>query len=385
MLPNLLTPAAFKTPEDIANRALQYLGADHKITNLLTDGSKEQRQILRVFTQMRDAELRRNNWVFSMKRAIIRALDTTSMEWTPPAWDNATTYRVGQVVSYDDGYGTRLWVNLKANSLNDIPGTAKNWDNYFGTLVAPPYDSTLSYWAGDLVYVTPGDGTYKVYLSINSDNGNDPGTVETYDSTVQYNKGDIVVVSAQNYISLVDLNKGNAPASSPSQWATTVLDDNLKWVQVNGTLATVRVLYPIAAGPSSQITTQNAYMMPYGYLRKGGQDPKAGSFSIYGAPTNLLYDDWLIENGFLVTTMNEPINIRFVGAVTNVAAMDPMFCEGWAARLAMAVCEPLTQSTEKMKEIQQAYGIFMREARIVNGIEDGADEPALDDWISCRI
>ena len=65
--------------------------------------------------------------------------------------------------------------------------------------------------------------------------------------------------------------------------------------------------------------------------------------------------------------------------------MDPMFCEGLGARIALEIAEDLTQSDAKLQAIGAMYKEFMTEARVVNGIETGATEPPLDDWIACRI
>ena len=65
--------------------------------------------------------------------------------------------------------------------------------------------------------------------------------------------------------------------------------------------------------------------------------------------------------------------------------MDPMLCEGLAARIAMAVCPKVTQSQGKMGEVSGIYQKFMSEARMVNAIETGAIEPPEDDYITCRV
>jgi hypothetical protein len=49
------------------------------------------------------------------------------------------------------------------------------------------------------------------------------------------------------------------------------------------------------------------------------------------------------------------------------------------------VCEPLTQSSAKLGTIAKMYDTFMTEARIVNGIETGAEEPPEDDYVTCRL
>lgn len=382
----LTSPSAFQNPTDIGNRALQHLGADHALDDLLTDVSKNQREIKSVYAKLRQAELRRNNWKFAMRRCILRALAETSMGWTPAAWSAMTTYRIGQVVSYDDGFGSRLWINTSSSNLDHAPGAGSLfWDDYFGTIVAAPYDATMAYYAGELVYVAQDTGTYKVYLSLINGNEDDPSTVDAYDATVTYRKGQIVVDSAINYISLVDFNLGNTPATSAGQWAVTALTDSLSWVEVLGTLDQLAILYPQSAGPSTNTGSANAYPLPYGFLRKAPQDPKAGSFSVLGAPTNALYNDWLIEGNFLISNQDGVINLRFVADATNVSRMDPMFCEGFAARIARETCEPITQSTTKLQAIGAAYTQFMKEARIVNGIENGADEAALDDYLACRM
>ena len=50
-----------------------------------------------------------------------------------------------------------------------------------------------------------------------------------------------------------------------------------------------------------------------------------------------------------------------------------MFCEGLAARIALEVCEPLTQSTAKLGAIAKVYQEWIDQARTVNAIEQGVD------------
>src|SRR5258708_14477563 len=58
-----------------------------------------------------------------------------------------------------------------------------------------------------------------------------------------------------------------------------------------------------------------------------------------------------------------------------------LFRSGLAARIATEVCEPLTQSTAKLGAITQAYNKTMGEARTINAIEAGSEEPPLDDYL----
>ena len=157
------------------------------------------------------------------------------------------------------------------------------------------------------------------------------------------------------------------------------------WAQQTGTVAALSFLYPIGSGPTSQTETRNVYPLPYGFLRKASQDPKAGSASFLGAPSNRAYDDWLIEGQYIITREANPIVFRFVRDVVTVQHMDPMFCEGLACAIALAICEPITQSTEKRAGVAGEHKLMMTEARLVNAIEDDAEEAALDDWLACRM
>lgn len=62
----------------IANRALTKLGADRIL--LLTDETQAARTINSMFYDVRDAEIRRYTWKFSIKRASLSAL-VTAPEW----------------------------------------------------------------------------------------------------------------------------------------------------------------------------------------------------------------------------------------------------------------------------------------------------------------
>lgn len=382
----ILATPAFTSPTDIANRVLDHVGADHKITNLLTDVSKNQRLILGVYNKLRQAELQRNNWRFAIKKAVLRPVDTNSMFWTPPAWSAVTTYRVGQVVSYDDGYGVRNWINDKPSNLNIAPGSDNTaWSNYFGPLVAALYDTAQSYATGELVYMTDNAGSFTVYSSLMTGGLDDPNTTETWAATTIYRKDQVVTLASINYRSLIDENLNHSPDVSPAEWVVTTDTGSLQWVTQGGAVSQLNITWPIEAGPLSQDATKNVYPLPYGFLRKAPQDPKAGMQSFLGAPTNRMQDDWLFEGNYIVSMCSDPIVLRFIGDVTVVAGFDPMFSEGLGGRIAYELCEPITQSTEKMKGIGATYEKFMREARLVNGIEQEAEMPAEDDWITTRM
>lgn len=315
--------SAFKNPNDIANRALQHIGV-RRITSF-SDDSKQASEINACFDRLREAEMRRNVWRFAIRKAVLRPLDSTTTLLAPLAWAIGTAYAVGAVVSYNGD----LWQTAQA-STGEAPGLSTSpWDLYFGPMTVAAYDATQAYFTGELVL-----------------------------------SGGVV------YLSLTSSNSAAPPTAN--------------WLSLGAASAAFTILYPIGTGPADQSATRNVYRLPSNFLREAPQDPKAGSVSWLGGPSGLGYDDWDFEGDFLMSRETTPIVFRFVADVTGVQRMDPMFCEGLAARVAVEVCEALTQSVEKKQTAAAAYNKFMGEARIVNGIETGSTEPPEDDYIQCR-
>jgi len=305
---------AFNTAVDIANRALQLCGVPPtgRIT-ALTDATKNAKEIIACYDSVRRAELRASPWLFAIRRSPLRPLSATSQQWTPPAYASGTSYSVGSVVSYDDGAGSRLWISLQGSNLGNTPTSSPAyWESYCGPLYADTWDSATAYVTGDLVV-----DTGVVYLAIQG--------------------------------------------STNVAVATTAT-----WTAQGGTIATAVVLYPLGSGPVNVESTLNVYPLPNGWLANAPQEPRNSRFS------NLLYGDWRIENRYIVTRESQLIILRFVEDMSNVPRMDPMFCEAFAARISMSICESLTQSVEKIKQIGAEYEHFIDVATGTNAIEVGS-------------
>jgi hypothetical protein len=434
--------AEFLTQADIGNRALQHCGAEMMDATLgFSEPTKRARQVSFAYGKLRRAELERNTWTFATRRAMLYAVNTNTMLLAPAVWASTTTYFVGSIVS--DG-SNNLWISRVPNNLANDPQNTLVWEPYFGAMTVELYVSTTSYYAGDLVYTTAGDGTYRVYISLQSANSDTPATATAWAATATYSKNRVVTYLSVAYMSLIDLNVAQTPNLAPALWAvgttygaaakvggsdgviyqsiaggnvghdpatdagvnwtntgvlnpwTTVFTGgagSLKWLEIGGKEFPMGVglselgsimFWPIGAGPSPQLATSNVFRLPAGYLKECSQDPKAGGSSIMGAPTNLAYKDWLIEGQYVVSRETGPIMFRFVADITDVTQMKSMFCEGLACRIALEVCEPLTQSSTKIGIIDKEYQRLMGEARLVNAIESGSEEAPLDDWIACR-
>ena len=397
------------------------------------------------------------------------------MRLAPTLWSSVTTYFEGSIVSDQTG---QLWVSKTPNNLGNDPTQTLAWEQYFGPLTVMKYDSSTAYFAGELVYTAPGDGSYNVFASKQSSNAVDPslpnqwsvtttyfqnqvvqvfpdwavGTTYTQGQTVLYTDGNVyssltngnlgnipapgssswalapvltlttqpvpatgltspplrspviewaatttysagafvlfnsveylsvlnnnagnypnvvgstfweAVTGGTFYMSLVDLNTANPPVSSPLQWTTTFTQGggNQMWTQIGGAafpmgvaLLTLNIIYPLGTGPVSQSNTRNIYRLPSGYLRQAPRDPKAGSASYLGAPTNLQYTDWNLESNYIVTHDTDPIMFRFVADLPTCGKWALCSWEYLAASIACECCTRITQSTDQTESPDQ--------------------------------
>jgi len=381
--------AEYRTPIDIANRALDHCGVPNIAA--FTDDAKGADRVNAVYDKLRIAELRRNVWRFAIRKVALRAVDVDTMFLVPAAYDATKTYPQGSIVSS----GGTFWFAGQYVPVSTTPGAPNEvyWTVYFGPQTVTPWDSdsSLSYYAGELVYDVA-NNTVSVYQCLTTGTDADPTDLpDAWDTDVTYNIGDTVVDGSSNvWQSRVDLNTGNAAAAGAywqavpvsNQAATQIGRD---WLKINATVRYQRFQYPIGAGPGFQTSTRNIFRLPSGFLRKAPQDPKAGATSWLGAPGGLGADDWDFEGDFITTSDNPVVVLRFVADVQDVSLMDPMFCEGLGARIGLEICEPLTQSDSKLGTISQIYKTFMGEARAINGIEAGPIELPVDDYLSCRL
>lgn len=363
----------YSQPVDICNRALQHIGAT-RIT-ALDDDSKNANACAFVYDKVRAAELRRNIWQFSCRRSAMRAAGFNTQLFVPTAYAGATTYAAGALVASNNLY----WQSQIAGNVGNTPGQSQGkWEVFFGQLYANPWDSTTAYFPGEIVYgpfLWQASTTYASGNQVTDKNG------VVWQSSVNNNLGNIpatgsfwTVVVSPTYTFYLSLLGGNSSNPTVANWLT-----------LTGTSTAFAPLWPIQAGPRTQSFTKNVYPLPYGYLRTAPQEPKAGSQGFLGAPSGLAYNDWELDGNFLVTADVDVILYRFGADFTNVSAMDPMFCEGLAARIAIELCEELTQSGEKLKNAWAAYNTVMKEARLVNGIEEMPTEPYEDEYITVRI
>lgn len=234
--------AAFQAPVNVANRGLQHCGVPQlDLVQGFSQPSKAARETSSCYDGLRRAELRANVWKFATRKAALRPIDSNTLLLSPALWVSTTTYFVGSIVA---DAANNLWISRIPNNTGNPPVTASGtvttpfWEPYFGPLTVELYDSSQTYFTGELVYTAAGDGTVNVYLSLMSGNPIHPAlpnqwsTQTTYfrNQVVQtwpawavgttYNQGQTVKYTDGNvYASLVNGNLGNAPSMNPVAWA----------------------------------------------------------------------------------------------------------------------------------------------------------------------
>lgn len=324
----------FTTAEDIANRAIQHVGAK-RITSL-SDLSKQALEINFCYDKLRQAELRRSVWRFATRRATLRAFTTTTFYLLPATYSASTTYVQGDLVTDSNGV---VWVSMFGSNVGHTPGTYVSgrlqwWQQFFGSLY-----------------------------------------VATWDSTLTYNAGEIVSKSGPVfYMALTNNNLNLDPATHATNWATIT----------GGT--EISPFFPAGVGPAMTVTigstsfNRNLFPLPYGFMRLAAPDPKAAQSSVLATSGAIGSLDWQLEDQYIVSNQAGPLLVRFVADLSDVTKMDPLFCEGLAARIGYEVCEVLTQSNIKLQAIGQSYQTFMKDARTVNAIEIGSTEVEEDQF-----
>lgn len=228
----------FSSPVDIANRALQKVGAT-RIT-AFTDDSKQAAETGFCYDKLRRAELRRNQWRFSIKKCPLRPLSLTTMTMVFAPWSPTAEYPAGSVVSYQ---GIN-WITMVAIPAGIAPGTPlMGWDTYFGPMIAdvwnkptqgiagggtiPQQTVPTAYMSGDVVYetasqdgvtVVPPAGVAAVFISLQNANTEEPLIADAWNSTTQYTKGQPVSFGGWYYSSLIDFNINREPDLEAPQW-----------------------------------------------------------------------------------------------------------------------------------------------------------------------
>lgn len=136
----------------------------------------------------------------------------------------------------------------------------------------------------------------------------------------------------------------------------------------------------------------NFFPLPSDYLDLAPPDQYT-TYSFGAIPqrpnTGSGYDDWSIENAdgvlSIASNMPAPLYIRYVSSNTPESMYDACFVEAFAASLAMATCEELTQSNTKLANFEKMYEAQMELAKKRGAFESKPTAPPVDTWILARM
>lgn len=93
---------------------------------------------------------------------------------------------------------------------------------------------------------------------------------------------------------------------------------------------------------------------------------------------------WSVEAGQILTDFQAPLKVRYIYRVDNINALDPLFVEVFACKLAYEACEALTQSGGKKQSAAEEYRFAVSEAVRQDAIENPADELPWGSWFDSR-
>ena len=96
--------------------------------------------------------------------------------------------------------------------------------------------------------------------------------------------------------------------------------------------------------------------------------------------------DWEIEaDNVLLSNSEAPLPLRYVARIEDTTRYDAAFIEAFASRLAVEVCEALTQSTTKKESAREDYKVALSVAIRSNSIELPPKTVQDGSWILGRI
>ena len=127
-------------------------------------------------------------------------------------------------------------------------------------------------------------------------------------------------------------------------------------------------------------------------LAKLSDAPTFGYDAQYQLPSDCLrvvevYDTklpWVVEGRKLLSDEGTPLKMRYVRREEDPNTMDSMLVSAIAARLAMELCEELTQSNTKRERAAVEYEAILARAKGADGQEQSPMPFEEDAWVTAR-
>lgn len=93
---------------------------------------------------------------------------------------------------------------------------------------------------------------------------------------------------------------------------------------------------------------------------------------------------WKVEGRVLLTDLGAPLSVQYVTRLDDPGEMDPLLVAAIAARIAMRLCRPLTQSESLLEEMRRLFADRLRDARSADAQEGGGDRISADMFVDAR-
>ena len=94
---------------------------------------------------------------------------------------------------------------------------------------------------------------------------------------------------------------------------------------------------------------------------------------------------WAVESNKILTNIGTTLNLRYVSRVEEPNVFDSLFREVLSARIAVELCEEITQSNSKAQLASGAYEQAIKMAKKCNAFERTSEFPPEDSWITARL
>lgn len=129
-----------------------------------------------------------------------------------------------------------------------------------------------------------------------------------------------------------------------------------------------------ADSPSPSWGRANSFTLPVDYLKSIPPYPEMDHFD----------RDWVIENGKIISNDSAPLYLRYIGKITDPNQMDVLFREALSAKMALEMCEEITQSNTKKESLRADYEDIIKRARKASAIQSVPQVAVEDEWIAVR-
>lgn len=141
-------------------------------------------------------------------------------------------------------------------------------------------------------------------------------------------------------------------------------------------------LAALASSPEFGFTYQ--YALPADFLRLdmiNDEYPAAVMDNYIGAETQ----EYMVEGNLILTDIEAPLKLRYISRIDDPNQWDVNFREMVASRIAMEICEDLTQSDTKKQSAARDYDRAKKVAIRIGAIEKPPATPPDNTWIISRI